>query len=910
MRVSVLLENQHLYVARYDAAAETGPELVTFDGRENLQMRFRVDEGKARIVDCKDEANIRLQARDNMMPLEIAGLTGHTDPSVSTADLADLLFERVAETVGDMSTVVFVGPASPVFKNAAVRGGLAGHIEFEYIDRADAALREWQWVAPEAADDATDVVVLGFGKDGSLTWDFRVATEDGFFIIRAATDAGISNSGSFFPAATDAGLHIGLEKFFTWCQRHGGSRHLLLSGPGGTTLESEAADLISGLRFHYDVSCVSALKGGARPPVPSKHARFDRAVAKAMSATYGLDFQMAIETYEVAKNVFRDENPPEDLDRLRLQIRSELFKSGSVSVASPEAADALFEKALSLSSGNQEIAEGHAQRSVFYVKSGNIRRAEDEALAAFFMDPDTYSDILSKTASDAESHPKLRQLTNLTARAKSEWRARADGQKTVVDTFLKRCNQGGIDIAAPEVLKLRGVKSYTSGILHRINKPLQVIIVGPTNSGKDFLTILCFDKAAASELGEIQMPDGSVLPVLEDEDAPDKTKAVTRVVFGDGDGGLVLFNTPGLYSDTAILPSDDEPVLSDMTRVLVGLEPEVDEISEIAFIDSECSPAKYQMLPLKNVPVNLETDLVIYLVNLAVMPLGRNSAEMYKRDISQLRQSFGDRLIVVGSFLDALQEWSPEKQEERREIWRWVVNEKQHEKEKMVEYSGLTGEGQLNVIHELLRASGNDPSYLMPFLKTELKSSRLSYSFFSLAALLASICDVDERHPYTDLIAGVTITCAAHLSAHYSVTEQEWAAKDADISRIVADGMKKQTVTQERDPKGWFQRFRRRWLGKSYYESVTDYTIGIQGLAEVCSLMYSLIHEFEGVSSPIISESEAESFFLAELSDCGVASALLEKETESVQRSISDVMLKFWRRHHPEALDLKNRLGL
>ena len=889
MRLAILLENQRLYSARYD---EGTAELVTFsDERDHLGMHFRYDdEGQPQLVDCEDEANIRLEVRDDGMRFEVVGDT----TASCVEDLLVQLFERVAETVGDVSTVVFVGAANPVLKNAVVRAGVGADIE--YVERCEASIREWQWLAPKSGD-APDVVVLGFRGNGSLTWDYRVAAEDGSFIIPA--DAGVSNGQSFFPTAPDAGVQIGLERFFAWRQNHSGSQHMILSGTGTTTVESEASDLISGLRLGgHDVFCCVAVIGAARPGFPSRHARFDRAVVEALSSAYGLDFQTAMEKYETAKTVF-SENPPEDLERLRLQIRSELMKAA----VSPEASDTLYDKALSLSSGsNKEMAEVHAQRAEFYAKSGRVRRAEDELLAAYYMDSDTYADILSQEVSDADSHPKLRQLTNLTAMAKSEWRARADVQKTA-DTFLKRCKQRGIDIA-PEVLKLKPVKSYTSGILHRINKHIQVIVIGPTDSGKDALTIRCFDENAASQLGEILMPDGSVQKVLEEENVPDKTRAVTRVVFGDG--GLVLINTPGLYSDTAILPSDDEPVLSDMTRVLVDLEPEVEAIKEIAFINSEHSPAKYKLLPVEEVPVDLDTDIVLFLLNLAVMPLGRPSAELYRRDISQLRKRFGDRLIVVGSFLDALQKWSPEKQEQRREIWSWVLPKEI----KMVEYSGLTGEGLENVIHELLRASNQDPDYLTPFLNQELKSTRLSYSLFSLAKLLASICDVDQREPYTDLIAGITVTCAVHLTAHYRVTEEEWASDgDIDISRIVADGgVEKSNVVQERAPNGWLERLGRWWSGRSYYEDVPVYTIGIKGLADVCALMYALIHEFEKVRSPLISEAEA--WFVSELSAAGVASVLSEEDTSALQRSLSDVMLKFWREHHPEAIDLETRLTL
>ena len=203
MRLAVKIENQHLYSARYDEGTGIS-ELVTFsDGCDHLHMYFRVDEGLPRIVNCEDEANIRLQARDEMMPLEIAGLTGYRDPSVSAEDLLVLLFERLAERVGDVSdveTVVLVGVANPVFQSAAVRAGFEA--DFEYIELCEASIRAWQWIAPEAAD-AKDVCVLGRGENGNLTWDYRVAALDGAFIIPA--DAGIANSGRFFPSSGGCG---------------------------------------------------------------------------------------------------------------------------------------------------------------------------------------------------------------------------------------------------------------------------------------------------------------------------------------------------------------------------------------------------------------------------------------------------------------------------------------------------------------------------------------------------------------------------------------------------------------------------------------------------------------------------------------------------------------------------------
>ena len=478
-------------------------------------------------------------------------------------------------------------------------------------------------------------------------------------------------------------------------------------------------------------------------------------------------------------------------------------------------------------------------------------------------------------------------LPPLMKRAKSEWVVGGDPRE-IVNDLLKACEADGLEMVAP--LALRSAAPYISGSLHRATFEWRIIIVGPSNVGKDRLTIQLLDKDIASALDKVKFPDGSIRSVLEDQDEPDKTPALIRVEF---EGGLVLINTPGFYED---------PTLDDMTRAVLELETE-SEVSEIRYIDSARSPAELETLPVEDIPVDLENDIILYMVNLAMTPLGPFAREI-RRDLQSLRERVGDRLIVVGSFLDRLQEWSPEKQERRRADWSEILqNEIQ-----MVEYSGLTGQGTQHVVHQLLRAANRDPSYLLPFLRAERKASRLSFSFYSLAALLSSLCDLDQRYPYTDLIRAITLTCAIHLTVHYSVSEEEWFAKNGDISRIVEDGMSKETVSQERDPKGFLERIRRWWSGKRFYEDVQVYHISIEALGEVLGLLYALIHELEGVSSAVV--TDAERWFAAELEKVGVASGLSKKDIESVQRALSDVMLKFWRLHHPEALDLKARLNL
>ena len=495
--------------------------------------------------------------------------------------------------------------------------------------------------------------------------------------------------------------------------------------------------------------------------------------------------------------------------------------------------------------------------------------------------------------------PTSSALLPLMEHAKSEVLTGKD-LKDIVADFLKNCDEKGLQIAAPAEWRR---ESHISGGLHRLlilpEQP-QILLIGPTNCGKDTLSIQLFNKNAVSALGVVQLPDGTFVNVLEDEDAPDKTRAVIRVEFGDGrstDRGLVLFNTPGLYGDN--------PTLDEMTRALLGLDTE-NSVSEIRYIDAARSPAECESLPVEDIPVDLEKDLVVYMVNLAMTPLGSRVAGDIRRDLQAIRERVGDRLIVVGSFLDQIQKWRPEIQERRRSTWSEIVQNDI----RMVEYSGRTGEGVPNVIHQLLRGSNRDPSEFLPFLRDEQKASRLSYSLYSLASLISSSCFPEQSLPYTDLISAITISSLLHMTVHYSVSEEEWFAKNGDISKIVKDGMSKETVSKERHPKGFLERISRWWSGKRFYEDFQVYHISVDGLSEVSALLYALIHEMEGVSSAMLSDAETSSWFAAELEKAGVASALSKKDTPSVQRALSDAMLKFWRVHHPEALDLQSRLDL
>ena len=162
------------------------------------------------------------------------------------------------------------------------------------------------------------------------------------------------------------------------------------------------------------------------------------------------------------------------------------------------------------------------------------------------------------------------------------------------------CREDGLRL--PEA-SIKGADDFLSGGLHRWDHgSIDVIFFGPTNCGKTVLSKLAFnEEAARKRIGLLETPDGEIIDILEDEDAPDKTKSIIRVPF---DGGFCLWDTPGLYGD--------RPILSNMTRALLGLGQQGPSGSEVDFIDAGILPLKIQHIRVEEVREILPRMSLLY----------------------------------------------------------------------------------------------------------------------------------------------------------------------------------------------------------------------------------------------------------------------------------------------------------
>ena len=440
-----------------------------------------------------------------------------------------------------------------------------------------------------------------------------------------------------------------------------------------------------------------------------------------------------------------------------------------------------------------------------------------------------------------------------------------------------------------------GQVSRLPGALNRYDAhEIHVGFIGPTNSGKTGLLRLSMSEAVADRVGPITLPDGSVIEdILGAQDIPDKTKAILKVPLSDS---FVIWDTPGLYGD--------KPALSKFTATLFGLE---NEVSELPVIDTSSDPASYEKMPINTLLNHFPRKriIVIFIVDLTMTPFSYLAQEQLKADIQRLYELYGERLLVVGSFKDKLDVWDRETREERIEIWKQILGDIP-----MIQYSGKTSAGLLEIMRGVLHRSGGQASDLLPYFNAEAKGSRLTHSLHNLAGLVAAVLtstSINVLSAPRDMHTSLLCLAAFYASVHYSVSETEWLNLNGDLARI-ADSVVSEEESVWRQPKGFFETLAS-WFGKDYYAVTEKRYLSVEALAETCVFLYRIVHGFEKIQSPIVEETVAESWFSKRFTADHIDIALETGDTYSLHLNIGEALIDFWREFHPLSLDLSTRIG-
>ena len=270
--------------------------------------------------------------------------------------------------------------------------------------------------------------------------------------------------------------------------------------------------------------------------------------------------------------------------------------------------------------------------------------------------------------------------------------------------------------------------------LHRINKPIAVILAGETNAGKTSLVKHLFTEEMFRK-----RYDGS----LEDEPQPswdlsDVTTPISRLPLGIAQNpkGIVLYDTPDLASDS--------PAIDNTARVALGMEQRAPKLQEVEFRaynlpDDLHGSAQFdeKTIPVDDVRHLLKKDgelTCIYVVNAAVDAL---KPEALAEKVTWLREQFEGKVIFAKTFQDKLEAWQNTPMEaggkgrkDRRDEDLDAILGKD-----AVWVNGRTGEGIDGLVNALLKLHGCQGS-IGTSLSVELKRQRLFSASLQITGLL------------------------------------------------------------------------------------------------------------------------------------------------------------------------------
>ena len=458
------------------------------------------------------------------------------------------------------------------------------------------------------------------------------------------------------------------------------------------------------------------------------------------------------------------------------------------------------------------------------------------------------------------------------------------------------------DIEVPDVSTL------VSGALHRLSLPMSYILAGHTNVGKTSVARQLFlDVAVSFRYGD---------KVLRVEDCPDVTRALVQIPFGRGENQegerLILFDTPGLESDDIRLRNiahaalgldqigSDEQKLTSISMRTLGL-PDKDGVADVG---------PEEQIPLEELDSILNRDQLgcIYVAKATETPLRK---EFLEANLAEMRQHFGERLVTALTFEDELETWNEESQERRRELldealsgdFTWI--------------NGATGDGKSNLTHRLLLAQGYAPKNLFPHLCVETKCSRLFYASDQIAAIVAAalLSDAANNSPSEHLLPTILLVGGMAIHIIYGLTEDKWQEFSGNANTLEG-AMEGSFVEQEsstysttRMPRGFLEKVAA-FFGKEYSvlrQRTTEVVrVSPEVLATFYNFLYSCIYDLEAQSEPRvlnttkIPEEEAIKRFKDLFEP---HKALLEKrDALQLYRIGSQVLSKFWEKHHPEIL--------
>ena len=475
-------------------------------------------------------------------------------------------------------------------------------------------------------------------------------------------------------------------------------------------------------------------------------------------------------------------------------------------------------------------------------------------------------------------------------------------QGSTPEDILHRAKENGFRMD-PGTLKQ--VADVIPGVVHNWDSNVTVICYGSVNSGKTRLLSRLYNDELAEKL-EIEIP-GATEPIrlLEPEDCPDKSEYLIRVGFKNG---VTFWDSPGFQSD--------DPKLANMSRAFAGLEqqgPPAWHVSEIRVIDTALHPLAIQNIPIQEFEsqrLEMENPIAIYCMDPTLTPFSPELQSATRADILALHEIYGDRLIIVCTFKDKLDNWNQKKRDQREELLNYALARDVLGRDAIV-CSSTTGEALQTVVKRIFAVSGQNTAKFSEYIQDELRGSRFQHALSNLSKLLAGglITNYYEAMPYSDLFDRLMIISGVYLQETYSVDEETWQNCNGKIEDIMMSHDLEQFETNkiQREAQGWWERFLS-VFGKRYYSMA--YTASLALIQEICVALYELIHTLEkGIQTERVDAERVAKWFADAFAERGLEDAIRRKDVVAAQLTLEDTWIAFFKKFHNSSLDVLTQMS-
>ncbi|MBW4600791.1 MAG: 50S ribosome-binding GTPase [Calothrix sp. FI2-JRJ7] len=394
--------------------------------------------------------------------------------------------------------------------------------------------------------------------------------------------------------------------------------------------------------------------------------------------------------------------------------------------------------------------------------------------------------------------------------------------------------------------------------LHRMNTGAapKIALVGMTSAGKSSLINALFGKS----MSEVQ-----------------RTADTTSCVFvAKFPSGLLIYDTPGLAGD-------EELGYENITRLFLEI-PQEEDATQFYTVPFQEKPPEITELSTDQLP---KLDAILFLVDIS-RTLNEYEKKALRGFFLELKNKFGDHIVVAGTHLDELNKLSAQERQGQLDSYNKIFGND------LAAVSSISGEGLSELIIKLFRIMPQKvpATKLQESLINARKLNRLSFVIKESSNLLAEIILLKGNQ--VNDIKATYLWLFALICKHYSVDENTWLSCNGSALNIATKatqaGIKEYSFI--RPPKNLLEMLQS-FLGKTFQASVLETKpLGIDGLKELLPGVYELLYQLSNIDNSKRSLLKINHIIASNASK--IENFVQEKQVEKLAYQIGEILQRLF----------------